>query len=710
MYLHTRKESTLHPLISGAGRLTRAGLATLAGALALAVVHTTPSEALGTYIHQSCMTGADIVDAYGGWQSSGYPINGNTNANQCPWGGLHSEMYPAATIPLGSSMHWTYTAPAHTSITRFTGDYAGWTKSYDVNQGLYRFLNAAGAVGLTYSGGAADPDHKRRIDWAGLNTSAITAELVCDGAAGNPGCLGSTAWSSLYFPKLYLADDLPPAAGATAGSLTTDTTLKGTESLSYSASDDGGGIARLRLYVDGVATAVDHVIDTNGGHCQVGGTENGSWIFSWPKPCPGAVNADESINTLAIADGQHTITAKVVDAAQREATLWTGSRRVANHPPVNTQLPLYADQDPAVNPIVGHVITASSDGTWTGPNLNLTRAWVRCDGHGTIASCAAIPGAVGLSYTPTADDVGHRLRLLVTATNPADSVAVYSQPTGIVTAPSSAEPITPKPDPGKDGNDGKDGSDGTSSSVSINVPSAPALPAVSVSATIEHTFRGHIAGEAAGATCPQDRATLKFEHVRGGRLKLGFGKASTAQVQLTCTTTGKAIEGAQLDIATRMGTKAAVAADVATDGAGHATLRLAKGASRAVTVGYRMYADDPIARAIATLKVVVNGRVLLKANHKHLHNGQAVRLRGALAGGEVPARGVTLAVQWKDGHRWRPFAQIKTNRKGTFAYAYKFTRTKGKITYALRVQVTKGQVDYPYIATASKPVKVIVAR
>jgi hypothetical protein len=707
MYLHTRKESTLHPLIPEAGRLTRACLAILAGALALAVVHTTPSEAAGTYIHQSCLTGADIVDAYGGWQASGYPINGNANANQCPWGGLHSEMFPAATIPLGASMHWTYTAPAHTSITRFTGEYAGWTKSYDVNQGLYRFLNAAGAIGLTYSGGAADPDHKRKIDWAGLNTSAITAELVCDGATGNPGCLGSTAWSSLYIPKLYLADDLPPATGATTGSLTTDTTLKGTEGLSYSASDQGGGIARLRLYVDGVATTVDHVIDANGGHCQVAGTESGSWIFSWPKPCPGAVNADESINTLAIADGQHTITAKVVDAAQREATLWTGSRRVANHPPVNMQLPAFRDDTTLANPLVGAPIVALSDGTWTGPNLNISRSWAQCDALGTLPSCAVIPGATGLSYTPTADDVGHRLRLLVTATNPADSVTVYSQPSGIVAAPSSAEPITPKPDPGTDG---KDGSDGASPSVSINVPATPVLPSVSVGATVEHTFRGRIAGEPPGAACPQDRATLKFEHVRGGQRKLGFGKASTAQVQLTCTITGKAIEGAQLDIAMRVGTKAAVAADVATDGAGHATLRLAKGAGRAVTVGYRMYADDPIARATATLKVMVNGRVSLKANHKHLHNGQAVRLRGALAGGEVPARGVTLAVQWKDGRRWRPFAQIKTNRKGTFAYAYKFTRTKGKIAYALRVQVTKGQVDYPYVATASKAVKVIVAR
>ena len=583
--------------------------------------------------------------------------------------------------------------------------YAGWTKIYDdVNQGLVQFLDGAGHVGLTYSDRQATVTNKRTIDWVGVNTNAITARVLCDGPTGHAGCAGSVGWSSIFDPKLYLADDLPPTVGAASGSVTTDTTLKGTEGISYSAADLGGGIARLRLYVDREPTAVDHVINTNNGHCQISGTENGTWVFSWPKPCPGSVNAEELIDTTAIADGQRTITLKVVDAAQQEATRLDGSRLVANHPPVNVQLPLYADQDPAINPVVGHVISVSSDGTWTGPNLNISRSWVQCDGHGTIASCAAIPGATGLSYTPTAADVGHRLRLAVTATNPADSVTVYSTPTGIVTTPSSAEPMTPKPDPGKDGE--QDGSNGTGAPG----PIAPVLPGVSISTTVAHTFRGRIAGEPAGATCPQDRATLKFEHVRGGQVKLGFGKASTAQVQLTCTTTGKAIEAAQLDIATRVGTKPAVAADVTTDGAGHATLRLAKGAGRMVTVGYRMYADDPIARATATLKVMVKGKVALKANRRHLHNGQAVTLRGTLRGGEVPARGVTLAVQWKDGHRWRPFAQIKTNRKGTFRYAYRFTRTSGKITYALRVQVTKGQVDYPYLATASKPVKVTVAR
>jgi len=695
----------MHPLTPWPGRLRHARLLAVAGVLlALALAHAAPAHAApGIYIHLGCVKSGDLADAYGGWQPVGSVANGNANTNQCPSGGLRSDMTPTGRIPLGTAVGWKYKAPPNTHIFQLSARYSGWTKPYDVNQGILQFVEGGSHVGFTYVGSGAAGGGWNPIDWSDLHADDVTMQLVCDGPTGNPGCSGTTGWSTLFSPRLYLTDDLPPVGGATSGSVVADETLKGNEGLTYSASDDGGGVARLRLYVDGRPTAVDHAVDANGGHCQVDHSEDGVWVFPAAKPCPGLVNADETVDTTAIPDGWHTISFKVVDAGQREAGLWTGRRLVANHPPVNTQAPLYADQDPAANPLVGHVITASSDGTWTGPDLHVSRAWVQCDGHGTIGSCAAIPGATNLAYTPTAADIGHRLRLSVTATNVADSVTAYSQPTGIVAAPSSAEPITPKPDTGKDT---------TTPQVTINVPPAavPVLPSVSVSANVEHAFRGRVAGEPAGATCPQDRATLKFEHVSGGQLKLGFGKASTAQVQLSCTTTGKAIEGAKLDVATRVGSRAAVAADVTTDGAGHAVLRLAKGAGRVVSVGYRMYADDPIARATATLKVTVAGHVSLKANHRHLYNGQAVRLRGALAGGEVPSRGVTLAVQWKDGHRWRPFAQIKTNRKGAFSYAYKFTRTAGKITYALRVQVDKGQVDYPYLATASKPVKVTVAR
>lgn len=697
MHLPMRKESMLHLFTP----VRRAALAALAAATAMTLAHPAPSQAAGTYIHQSCITGTDLVDAHGGWRDFTYPVVGLSNAMQCSWGGLHSEMYPSSgRVPSGSGAGWTYTAPANTRISRFTGAFAGWTKPYDGTLGVIQVLDADWTVFVSHSG-PVDPGYQRAFDWFGIDTPSITARIVCEGPAGNAGCIGSTAWSSFYHPRIYLKDAQAPVGGVTSGSLTTDPTLVGDEHFSYAATDAGGGIARLRLYVDGHLSSVDHIVDDNNGHCKVTDSEDGTWVFSYPKPCPASVSADETIDTTTIPDGRHTITAKVVDTAQRESTLWTGERLVANHPPVNTQLPLYADQDPAVNPLVGKGITAASDGTWSGPNLTITRAWAQCDGHGTLRSCAAIPDATGLTYKPAAVDVGHRLRLLVTATNAADSVTVASQPTGIVASPSSATPLTPKPP--TSANEGSGGKETPAA------PSAPALPAATINSTVVHVFRGRVAGEPAGAACPQDKATLKFEHVSGGKVTLGFGRTSTAQVQLTCTNNGKAIEGAQLDVVTRVGSKAAVAADVTTDGAGHATLRIAKGPGRAISVGYRMYADDPIARATATLKVAVNGRVALRGNRRHLRNGQAVTLRGQLRGGEIPKRGVNLSVQWKDGKRWRPFAQIKTNRKGAFAYAYKFTRTRGKITYRLRVQVSKGQVDYPYLPVASKPVKVTVA-
>jgi hypothetical protein len=542
------------------------------------------------------------------------------------------------------------------------------------------------------------------LDVTGLNDTSMSVLAGCDGAS----CSNSTAWFSLYAPSVVLSDDTPPSAGAISGTAKDDTTWKGTKNLAYGATDVGGGVAAFRLYVDGVQKT-EHIIDTFGGHCNVLASAGGKWTFGYPKPCPAGVNDTEAINTMAIDDGQHTIKATVLDAGQREATLYTATKLIANHPPVNTQVPQYdaIGQQSALNPIVGTAVAAADDGRWTGPSLTVTRNWVRCDADGTLGSCAAIPGATALSYTPTAEDVGHRLRLLVTATNAADSVTVYSDATGIVTNPSNAETTAPKPDANA-GSNGANGKDGSSSSTTTTL-TAPALPVGEVNSTVTHTFRGRVVGEASGAVCPQDKATLKFEHIKAGQLKVTNGKAATAQVQLTCSATGKAIADAQLDIATKVGAKAAVAADISTDGAGHAVLRIAKGASRAVTVGYRMYADDPIARATTTLKVLVNSKVSLKASRKGVHNGQAVTLRGTLAGGEIPKRGVSLAVQWKDGKRWRPFAQIKTDRKGTFKYAYKFTRTHKKVTYALRVQVVKGQVDYPYVGTASKTVKVTVA-
>ena len=74
---------------------------------------------------------------------------------------------------------------------------------------------------------------------------------------------------------------------------------------------------------------------------------------------------------------------------------------------------------------------AASGGSWSGTApLALARQWLRCDADG--AGCVAIGGADGSTLLLGADDVGHRLRVRVTASNAAGSASVTSTSSGVV--------------------------------------------------------------------------------------------------------------------------------------------------------------------------------------------------------------------------------------------------------------------------------------
>ena len=85
---------------------------------------------------------------------------------------------------------------------------------------------------------------------------------------------------------------------------------------------------------------------------------------------------------------------------------------------------------------VGLTLTATR-GTWTGGPTSFHFQWLRCDTTG--AACAAIPGATGRSYTPTTADIGHTLRVRVTARNSSGSATATSAATGVV-PPSGCPP------------------------------------------------------------------------------------------------------------------------------------------------------------------------------------------------------------------------------------------------------------------------------
>jgi len=101
--------------------------------------------------------------------------------------------------------------------------------------------------------------------------------------------------------------------------------------------------------------------------------------------------------------------------------------------PVNTGLPVISGQ-----PYVGQTLTAT-DGTWTGSPTEWKYEWEDCEAGGgapcvVIATQAMSTKTTG-EYTLTSADIGHTIRVLVTAHNSSGSSApATSEPTAVVTA------------------------------------------------------------------------------------------------------------------------------------------------------------------------------------------------------------------------------------------------------------------------------------
>ncbi|HJU36399.1 MAG TPA: hypothetical protein VJ716_03150 [Gaiellaceae bacterium] len=76
------------------------------------------------------------------------------------------------------------------------------------------------------------------------------------------------------------------------------------------------------------------------------------------------------------------------------------------------------------------VTLVATRGTWTGSPTTFHFAWTRCNTAG--AACLAIGGATGKIYTPTITDVGHTLRVNVTARNSSGSTTATSAATAVV--------------------------------------------------------------------------------------------------------------------------------------------------------------------------------------------------------------------------------------------------------------------------------------
>jgi GH25 family lysozyme M1 (1,4-beta-N-acetylmuramidase) len=106
--------------------------------------------------------------------------------------------------------------------------------------------------------------------------------------------------------------------------------------------------------------------------------------------------------------------------------------------PYPSGLPLLSIPPTIVGPPEAGQLLAAVPGDWEGGKpITFTYQWRRCDAAG--ATCVALDGATRETYRPVTADVGHSLKVFVTATSPAGQASSASAPTAAV-SPAGTSP------------------------------------------------------------------------------------------------------------------------------------------------------------------------------------------------------------------------------------------------------------------------------
>jgi hypothetical protein len=167
----------------------------------------------------------------------------------------------------------------------------------------------------------------------------------------------------------------------------------------------------------------------------------------------GAVTG-ESGSTYVVASGDVGKTLRVaVTASNSDGTVQATSAATAV---VTSTAAPSRTSDPVVSgsAVQGQTLTATSGG-WAGSApITFTYQWVRCSADGGAAdgsNCPAIGGATGQSYKLDTGDVGHRMRVRVTARNSAGSATSASNATAVVVSSAGTGPAKNTKEPSVSG-------------------------------------------------------------------------------------------------------------------------------------------------------------------------------------------------------------------------------------------------------------------
>ena len=267
-----------------------------------------------------------------GWSTSN--VGAFDGASGCNGGGyMWAALFPNVSHPYTDNGTLVFSAPANTTISSFwlwRWDHAAASQPYGspVNTISYDGQQIDGcsqAWGCTDEGSTTSSSGSV-VGASGLSANQIVVIAACGGGPGGT-CPADSQSSEIriYGGDIDLTQSTAPSAGSVFGSLVDSGVHAGTQTVSFSATDNGSGVYSAALIIDG-RTVASEIPNTNGGRCRATRRNpDGSLVFNYVVPCPASASGSFSYNTGELANGAHDVRIVIADAAGNTTTAFDGT-------------------------------------------------------------------------------------------------------------------------------------------------------------------------------------------------------------------------------------------------------------------------------------------------------------------------------------------------------------------------------------------------
>jgi hypothetical protein len=197
----------------------------------------------------------------------------------------------------------------------------------------------------------------------------------------------------------------------------------------------------------------------------------------------------------------------------------------------------------------------------------------------------------------------------------------------------------------------------------------------------------------------RDRRGLDSNIVaRHGRLVRLSGRLTNAD--------GQPLDGASIEVFEKRldGTRAILGLST-TNRAGR--FRYVLRAARNRELLFRYAGSRRISSANAGFHLHVPGRTSIRVSRRRVRNGHSVTFSGRITTRPVPVNGKLLEMQAHFRGRWRTFATLRTSRRGSWRFTYRFGATLRRVEYRFRAQLPS-EGGYPFVTGRSRVATVVV--